>query len=168
MTTSSRKFALCLAALLVASFAVVAQPAIQEDASGQNAPKAIRPDVGTVRGTIVYGAGRSSSVRPDGGSDVWVFAGKITLPADCTVFSSTFELTIGECATRNLSVPFLKHAEATSGGGFEVTDLPPGEYTLVIRSAHVGGTDQRDVGRKFAISWFAIKGGDTVDASTKF
>ena len=51
---------------------------------------------------------------------------------------------------------------------FEVRDLSVGDYTLVLRSAHVGGIDKRDVGNKFAISWFSIKGGDTVDASTKF
>ena len=44
-------------------------------------------------------------------------------------------------------------------GGFEIGSLPPGEYTLAIRSAHVGGTDKRDTGNRFAFSWFSISSG---------
>lgn len=124
----------------------------------------VRPDVGTVQGILVFGSGG----RPDAGSDVWIFAGKIELPADCTIFASTFELTIGDCATPSRSVAFLKRTRANGSGRFTVRDLPIGDYTLVLRSAHVGGTEKRDVGNKFAISWFSIKGGETVDASTKF
>ena len=160
MRANPRKAGRCLVGLLAASLVVVAQ---QNAGAARQAPaRSNRPDVGTVRGTLVYGGG------PDAGSDVWVFAGKIELPIDCTIFPSTFELTIGDCATRNRSIAFLKHTTANGSGSFEVRDLPVGDYTLVLRSAHVGGTGKRDVGNKFAISWFSIKGGDTVDASTKF
>jgi hypothetical protein len=162
MTVRPWKTGVCLAGLLVASLAVTAQQ--QAHAQRQDAPRGGKTDVGTVRGTLVFGAG----ARPDAGGDIWVFAGKIDFPLDCAVFPSTFELTIGDCATNNRSVAFLKHAQADGRGTFQVRDLPVGDYTLVLRSAHVGGTEKRDVGNKFVISWFAIKGGDTVDASTKF
>jgi hypothetical protein len=162
MTTNPRNAGMWLVGLLVASLAVIAQQ--QTHGKRLDAPRGGRPDVGMVRGTIVFGSG----ARPDTGSDVWVFAGKIELPLDCTVFPSTFELTIGDCATRNRSVPFLTHAQTDGHGSFEIRDLPIGDYTLVLRSAHVGGTDKRDVGNKFVVSWFSIKGGDTVDVSTKF
>ncbi len=168
MTTNPRKVGWCLAGLLAASLVVVAQQATGAAARGQDASKGNRPDVGTVRGTLVYGLSGGAGIRPDTGSDVWVFAGKIQFPSDCTIFSSSSALTIGECATRNQSVPFLKYVQADGSGGFEIGSLPPGDYTLAIRSAHVGGTDKRDAGHKFAMSWFSIKGGDTVDASMKF
>jgi hypothetical protein len=162
MTASPWRTGLCLVGLLAASLVVVAP--LRARAHPQNAPRGVRPDVGTVRGTLVVGSGG----RPDAGSDVWIFAGKIELPTDCAIFPSTFELTIGDCATRNRSVAFLKHAQADGRGTFEVRDLPIGDYTLVLRSAHVGGTDKRDVGNKFVVSWFLVKGGETIDASTKF
>jgi hypothetical protein len=162
MRANRRKAGLCLVGLLVASFLVVTPQQTRaqrpETARGEN------PDVGTVRGTLVFG----SAARPDAGSDIWVFAGKTQFPPDCAIFPSTFELTIGDCATSNRSLAFLKHAQADGHGSFEISDLPVGVYTLVLRSAHVGGTDKRDAGNKFVISWFSIKGGETIDASTKF
>jgi len=162
MAANPRKAGLCLVGPLMASLVVVAQQ--QTHAYRQEAARAVKPDVGTVQGTLVFGSG----TRPDAGSDVWIFAGKIELPLDCTIFPSTFELTIGDCATRNRSVAFLKHARADGRGYFEVRDLPVGDYTLVLRSAHVSGREKRDLGNKFAISWFALKGGETVDVSKKF
>lgn len=162
MTANPWKAGLCLVGLLVGSFLVAAQQ--QAHAQRLEAARGSRPDVGTIQGTLVFG----SAARPDAGSDAWVFAGKTQFPEDCTVFPSTFELTIGDCATSNRSLAFLKHAQADGRGHFEIRDLPVGDYTLVLRSAHVGGTDKRDVGNKFLVSWFSIKGGDTVDASTKF
>jgi hypothetical protein len=148
--------------LFVASLLVVAQQ--QTYAQRPDAPRGSKQDAGTVRGTLVFGSGG----QPDAGSDIWIFAGKTQFPPDCAIFPSTFELTIGECATRNRSVAFLKHTRADGHGSFEVRDLPVGEYTLVFRSAHVGGTDRRNVGNKFSVSSFSIKGGETVDASSKF
>jgi hypothetical protein len=162
MTIHPWKTGVCLVGLLVASVVVIAQQ--QAHAQSQDAPRDSKPDVGTIRGTLVFG----SAARLDAGSDVWIFAGQIELPLDCAVFPSTFELTIGDCATRNRSMAFLKHAQADGRGHFAVNDLPIGDYTLVLRSAHVGGTDKRDVGNKFVVSWFSIKGGETIDASTKF
>lgn len=168
MKANPRKAGVCLVGLLAASLVVVAQQGTLAKAHGQNAPREARPDVGAVRGIIVYSSGSGSDARPDAGSDVWVFAGKLQFPSDCTIFTSSSALTIGECAPRNRSVPFLKHAQANGSGSFEIGSLPPGEYTLAIRSAHVGGTDKRDTGNRFAFSWFSIKGGDTVEANTKF
>jgi hypothetical protein len=165
MTSNPGKAAVVVG-LLMASLVVMASRPVH--AHRQNAPRTARPDVGAVRGTIVFGAGRDSRSQPDANSDVWVFAGKIDFPIDCTVFPGPFELTIGECATRNRSIAFLKHARTDGSGRFEVSNLPVGDYTLVLRSAHVGGRDKRDLANKLAISWFSIKGGQTVDASTKF
>jgi hypothetical protein len=166
MTGNPRKTGFGLVGLLIASLVVVApQPT---EAHRQDAPRAAKPDVGTVRGTLVYRFGRDSGSRPDAGGDAWVFAGKIEFPLECAIFPGTFELTIGECATRNRSIPFLKHTKADGSGKFEVSNLPIGDYTLVLRSAHVRGNDQRDLGNKLAVSWFSIKGGETVDASTRF
>jgi hypothetical protein len=146
----------------VASFLVVTPQ--QTRAQRPETARGEDPDVGTVRGTLVFG----SAARPDAGSDIWVFAGKTQFPPDCAIFPSTFELTIGDCATSNRSLAFLKHAQADGHGSFEISDLPVGVYTLVLRSAHVGGTDKRDAGNKFVVSWFSVKGGETIDASTKF
>jgi hypothetical protein len=174
MRANRRKAGLCLVGLLVASFLVVTPQ--QTRAQRPETARGEDPDVGTVRGTLVFG----SAARPDAGSDIWVFAGKTQFPPDCAIFpstfeltigdcaTSTFELTIGDCATSNRSLAFLKHAQADGHGSFEISDLPVGVYTLVLRSAHVGGTDKRDAGNKFVISWFSIKGGETIDASTKF
>lgn len=162
MRATPRRTGLYLVGLLVASLAVVAQSHIH--AQSQDVPPGTRPDVGTVRGTLVFGA----AARPDAGSDAWIFAGRIQFPPDCAIFSSTFELTIGDCATGNRSVAFLKHTRADGRGAFAVSDLPIGDYTLVLRSAHAGGTEKRDLANKIVISWFSLKGGDVVDASMRF
>ncbi len=168
MTAISKNTVMCLAWLLAASLGVVVLEQSRAAAQGQVPVQAVRSDVGTVRGTLIYNAPGEAKASPDGGSDVWVFAGKIQLPPECTVFASTHEITIGECAARTLSIPFMKHTQADAGGRFEIRDLSIGDYTLVARSAHAVGKDQRDAGRKFATSWFTIKGGDTVEISPKF
>ncbi len=157
-----------LAAALTVWFALVASQIAPANAQDRGAATARRPDVGTVQGRVVYGDGHDAASLPDAGSDVWVFAGKREFPLDCAIFPSPRELTMGQCGTRNLSVPFLKHTTADGSGRFAVPDLPPGEYTLVIRSNHRRGIEKRDEGNKTLVSWFSIKGGDTVDATTKF
>jgi hypothetical protein len=164
--TSNRAEAAVVVGLLMAALAVSTPRPIH--AQRQDAPRAVAPDVGTVRGTLLYRSSPDSRLQPDAGSDAWVFAGRVEFPRECTLFPGTFDLTIGECAPHNRSIPFLKHATSDGGGHFEVRSLPVGDYTLVLRSAHVGGKDQRDVGHMLSISFFSIKGGETIDASKTF
>ena len=164
MTIRRRRAVVARAALLAATLAFAAPLGAQPPVNRQDATRAARPDVGVVRGTVVYG----SKSRPDSDSEVWVVIGTIALPTDCTVFSSERELTIGECSSRNVSIPFAKHATADAGGRFEIGGLPTGDYTFVIRSAHAIGTDKRDAGRKIQVTWFSIKGGDTKEINAKF
>jgi hypothetical protein len=62
----------------------------------------------------------------------------------------------------------IKQANADDTGYFEILNITPGEYTLVIRSQDAKGLSLRDMRGKVSVLHLKIQSGKTIDASQNF
>jgi hypothetical protein len=154
---------------------VTAQPP-----SSQPPPATARPpETGRVKGTLTYFFNVQTGNKPDTGSKVWLVIGRVQIPANETfVGSSTALGTSGNPEQYSA----IQHSVADENGNFELHDVPPGEYTLVMQSAHTVGTlnekrnffgrgnghTPRDSKGRVEFLNVVIKPGETVDASKDF
>jgi len=60
------------------------------------------------------------------------------------------------------------HAVADANGEFSFTDVPPGEYTLVLLSKHTNSLAARDRAGKMRFKKIVVRQGETVNASFGF
>ncbi len=62
----------------------------------------------------------------------------------------------------------LEQTTADDGGHFEIANIAPGEYTLVIRSQDAKGLTLRDMRGKLSVLHLKIESGKTIDATQNF
>lgn len=141
----------------------------------------IQPHAGTggIKGTLTYFFSFHDGNKPDNGSKVWLVAGRAEIPADQNFVATSASL--GTTANpQQYSV--IQYAAANDAGGFELRDVPPGEYTLVLQSAHTkgalkektslfgrgNGRTLRDSNGRVEFLNVRVKAGETADASKDF
>jgi len=136
-------------------------------------------ETGRIEGTLTYLFNPHIGNKPDTGSKVWLVKGRVEIPADQNfVGTSTALGTSGNPEQYNA----IKYSITDENGNFELLDIPPGQYTLIMQSAHTKGTlnekrsffgrgngrNPRDsIGRVESLD-VLIKAGETVDASKDF
>ena len=137
------------------------------------------PETGRMKGTLTYFFNFNIGNKPDTGSKVWLVKGRVDIPADQNfVATSTALGTSGNPEQYNA----IKYSITDENGNFELLDIPPGQYTLIMQSAHTKGTLKekrdffgrgndrklRDSSGRVEFLNLLIKAGETVDASKDF
>lgn len=136
-------------------------------------------ETGRIRGTLSYFFDFHIGNKPDTGSKVWLVIGRVEIPADQNFVSTSTALgTSGNREQYNA----IKYSIADENGNFELLDIPPGQYTLIMQSAHTKGTlkektnffgrgngrNPRDSSGRVESLNLLIKAGETVEASKDF
>jgi hypothetical protein len=136
-------------------------------------------EAGSVNGTLTYFFSFHEGNKPDAGSKVWLVKDRIEIPAGQSFVGSSTAL---GTSSNPEQYNAIKYAVADANGNFELLDVPPGQYTLILQSAHTKGTlkDKRDFfgrgnrsnprdsnGRVETLS-LLVKAGEAADASKDF
>jgi hypothetical protein len=137
------------------------------------------PSPAKVKGALSYYFNDNYGSKPDVGAEVWLIEGDIgEIPGNVFVAGGEKALVMVEIpnnpsvSPRKLTV--INHTMADGSGNFEFPNVPPGTYTLVMKSRHVKGpgragpfTTRDALGR---IVWLVktVAAGQTVDASFDF
>jgi hypothetical protein len=134
---------------------------------------------GIVKGTLTYFFDFHTGSKADGGSKVWLVKGRVEIPASQNfVASSTAVGTSGNPEQYSA----IKYAVADENGNFELFDISPSEYTLVLQSAHTkwtlndkrdffgrgNGHNPRDSNGRVEFLKVMVKEGETSEASKDF
>lgn len=137
------------------------------------------PETGRVKGTLTYFFNFHIGNKPDTGSKVWLVKGRVEIPANQNfVATSTALGTSGNPEQYTAT----QYSVADENGNFELLDVPPGEYTLIMQSAHTVGTlnekrnffgrgnghTPRDSKGRVEFLDVLLKPGETVDVSKDF
>ena len=137
------------------------------------------PGTGRVKGTLSYFFDFHTGNQPDSGSKVWLVKGRVEIPAD-----QHFVGTSAAVGTSSNPEEYaaIEYSLTDKNGNYEFVDILPGQYTLIIQSAHTKGTlnekrnffgrgdgrTPRDSNGRVEFLNILIKAGDTVDASKSF
>jgi hypothetical protein len=137
------------------------------------------PETGRIRGTLTYFFDFHIGKKPDTGSKVWLVKGRVEIPANQNfVGTSTALGTSGNPEQYNA----IQYSITDENGNFELLDIAPGQYTLIMQSAHTKGTlkekwnlfgkgngrSPRDSSGRVESLDLLIKAGETADASKDF
>lgn len=136
-------------------------------------------ETGRVQGTLTYFVDFHIGNKPDFGSKVWLVEGRAEIPADKHFVGTSSVLGTSENPDQYKAT---KYSITDENGHFELLDVPPGEYTLIMQSAHTKGTlnekrgffgignghNPRDMIGRVEFLHLSIKVGETVDASKDF
>ncbi len=136
-------------------------------------------ETGRIQGTLTYFFDFHVGNKPDAGSKVWLVKGRVEIPADRTFVATSTALGTGGNPEQYSAVHY---SIADENGKFELLDIPPGEYTLIMQSAHTVGTlnekrnlfgrangrTPRDTKGRVEFLNVLVKPGETVDASKDF
>jgi len=100
-------------------------------------------ETGRIEGTLTYFLDFHTGNKPDTGSKIWLVKDHVAIPADQDFVGSTTAL--GTSANPE-EYHAIQYSTADANGNFEMLDIPPGQYTLILQSAHTKGTlrDKRD------------------------
>jgi hypothetical protein len=136
-------------------------------------------ETGRVKGTLTYFFNPHTGTKPDTGSKVWIVKGRVEIPADQNFVGTSTAL-----GTNGNSEQYsaIKYSITDENGNFELLDILPGQYTLIMQSAHTKGTlnekrslfgrgnghNPRDRSGRVEFLDVLIKAGETVDASKDF
>ncbi|HEX3372133.1 MAG TPA: hypothetical protein VHS08_06415 [Candidatus Acidoferrales bacterium] len=136
-------------------------------------------ETGGVKGTLTYFFDFHTGNRPDSGTKIWLVKGRAQIPASENFIASN--TSVGTSANPE-EYRAVKYSTADDKGNFEFLDVPAGEYTLILQSAHTKWTlnDKRDFfgrgnghnprdssGRVIFLS-VTVKQGDIAEASKDF
>ncbi|HET6143325.1 MAG TPA: hypothetical protein VFE02_07425 [Candidatus Acidoferrales bacterium] len=161
-------------------------PSSQSSSAMAPAPIAPAPTItarpletGGVKGTLTYFFDFHTGNRPDAGAKIWLVQGRAEIPADQNFVAGN--TSVGTAANPE-QYRAVKYSSADEKGNFEMLDVPAGQYTLILQSAHTKWTlnDKRDIfgrgnghnardssGRVIFLS-VTVKQGEVAEASKDF
>jgi hypothetical protein len=136
-------------------------------------------ETGGVKGTLTYFFDFHVGNKPDSGTKVWLVKGRAEIPANQTFVGTSSALGTSGNPEQFIAI---KYSIADANGNFELLGIPPGQYTLVLQSAHTKGTlkekrdyfsrgsgrNPRDASGRVEFLNLTIKAGETVDGSKDF
>lgn len=137
------------------------------------------PETGRIQGTLTYFFDFHTGNKPDTGSKVWLVKDHIEIPANKAFVGSSTALGTSENPRQ---YDAILYSVAGENGDFDLTGISPGQYTLVLQSAHTKGTLKdkrsffarddpnhlRDASGRVETLAVAVKAGETVNASKDF
>lgn len=126
---------------------------------------------GHIRGTLTYYFNSNYGSRPDVGSQIWLMRGYIEISSGAFFFGYPDQIVVDKA--RYCSVA---HTIADGNGVFELGEVQPGDYTLLIQSNHTKGTPgfgtaavtMRDIGGRVVTFPISLSPGQTIDKSWDF
>jgi hypothetical protein len=125
-----------------------------------------------IKGTLTYFFNSNSGNKPDTGSDVWLVEGHVAIPSNEFLIDFSGNIKVGIA-----TYVVVKHTVADGSGNFDLSQIPPGLYTLVMRSNHTKGAygampkdavTSRDLNGRVMSQEVQLKPGETIDASKDF
>jgi hypothetical protein len=119
---------------------------------------------GGIRGTLTYFFNSNYGNLPDTGAEVVLVSGKVDVPPTASVIMAGPELTV----VGGKKVEAVKATAADGSGNYSLQDVPPGEYTLLLRSKHAKDATQRDIAGKVRAVFLKVESGKTADISEDF
>ena len=137
------------------------------------------PETGRIKGTLTYFFDFHTGNKPDTGSKVWLVQGHVEIPANQYFIATSTTLGTGGNPEQYTAI---KYSVADEHGNFELLDIPPGQYTLIVQSAHTVGTlnekrnllgrgngrTSRDSSGRVEFLNVLIKAGETANGSKDF
>jgi hypothetical protein len=154
-------------------------PSVPAQPSQLPSPATQPAETGRIKGTLTYFFDFHIGNKPDAGSKAWLVKGRVEISADQNfVATSTALGTSGNPEQYNA----IKYSIADQDGNFEMRDIPPGQYTMVLQSAHTkgalnekrnllgraNGRNPRDSSGRVEFLNLLVKPGETVNASKDF
>ncbi len=131
-----------------------------------------------IRGTLTYYFNSNYGNRPDSGSKILLVAGGLDIPPQYMFYDDASQMKIKgrsdeivlinsdtEVATKYATA---KRTIADGNGNFEINDVVPGAYTLILRSNHVKTLEHRDILGRVVTIPIMISGAETLDESYDF
>jgi len=130
---------------------------------------------GRVKGVVTYYFNQNFGDKADVGSNVLLISGTVEVPADCLAIIQKDTISIisdKQCTYSGSSdIAILDQTVVDANGSFELDDITPGTYTVIIRSKHSVG-DIRFVPRDGIGRWeiisIEVKADRATDASHGF
>lgn len=136
-------------------------------------------ETGSVKGTLTYFFDFHAGNKPDAGTKVWLVKDHAEIPANQNFVASSTSL--GTAANPQL-YGVIKYAVADEKGNFEMLDIPAGQYTIVLQSAHTkwtlkdkrdffgraNGHNPRDSGGRVEFLSVTVRPGEAAEASKDF
>jgi hypothetical protein len=137
------------------------------------------PGSGSIKGILTYFYDFHVGNKPDTASKVWLVKGRVEIPADQNFIGTSTAIGTSRNPEQYVAI---KYAITNENGTFELLDIPPGQYTLIMQSAHTkgalkekghfftggNGRTPRDSGGRVESLNLLIKAGETLDASKDF
>jgi hypothetical protein len=166
-------------------------PAPAEAGVPQPAPMAVQPPPtqapgtapppagsGRIHGSLTYFFSFHVGNKPDNGSKVWLVKDRAELPADQSLVATN--ATLGTSGNPQ-QYSAIQYAVTDDNGNFELPDVPPGQYTVIVQSAHTKGAlkdkrnffgrgkpDLRDTSGRVEFLSVLVKPGETAETSKDF
>jgi len=134
---------------------------------------------GSIKGKLTYFFDVHTGHKPDAGSKIWLVKGHVEIPEDQNFVGTSTALGTSNNPEQYVAI---KYSTANENGSFELLDVPAGEYTLIMQSAHTKGalrekrsffsrgnghTLRDSAGRVESLN-LIVKAGEAVDASKDF
>ena len=149
--------------------------------ASSGAGKPIRIEGARIRGTLTYYFNSNYGSKPDTGSRVFLVAAKGTanlIPSEYALFEdasttkfggSRDEIAIVDMGSDHvIRVKTVARTIADGNGNFEIANVVPGDYTLILRSEHVKSSGYRDALGSVVTIPIQASSGETLDESHDF
>jgi hypothetical protein len=133
--------------------------------------------VGRIKGVLTYFFNANDGSKTDVGSEIWLIEGHAIEIHECEIFTAFMtgahvlkvdDKGHGQSIADTTRFKVVKHTVADGNGNYELSDVPAGKYTLVMKSSHSKGSCPRDMDGKIKLTMVDVKTSETVDASTDF
>lgn len=186
-------FICSLAILLGSSFQVQSTTVPSSVAITNSTQKSETANAGRIKGVVTYYFNDNFGDKGDVGSVVFLVSGTTELPPqNSEIVLSKGSVTISYRLSRDeekqnkdavkhklplphlprvVSIPVVDNTSIDVNGVFQFDDVPPGNYTVIIRSSHTREDayfSNRDRNGRLGLVEIAVKSGRAVDASYKF
>lgn len=136
-------------------------------------------ETGSVKGTLTYFYDFHTGDKPDAGAKIWLIKGHAEIPANQNFIATS--TSVGTSANPQ-QYEVAQYSIASENGNFEMQDVPAGQYTLILQSAHTkwtltdkkdffgrgNGHNPRDSGGRVAFLFLSVKPGEMAEASKDF
>lgn len=123
---------------------------------------------GSIKGTVTYYFNDNYGAKPDVGADVWLLKGVVAVSDEDEMMSLGNQINIYLSSGTEKVVQSYRHTIVDGSGNYSFTDVPPGQYTVLMRSRNTNGANKRDMIGKWVCLMADVESGKTTDISHDF
>ncbi len=152
-----------------------------QDVQSSNAATA---QVGKIKGIVTYYFNNNYGDKADVGANILLFQGDVSIPADSVVFLDKEKISVTSAEAfkafvaaqkqdaaakpESLKLVAIDQTTVDANGNFSFDEVPPGHYTVVIKSSHSNDLplhSRRDILGRYKFHSLDVRPGRTTDAS---